>query len=247
MNKKPEKRTVRTQLNVKTDEKLSPGGDAKPPKYEARVCVSREEREACRELMYGLLLKPPYNARSLGVIQKWLGGDDRLVYIGVFNGVTGELAGSARLMLDYDATRHDNLSPELLEYCRSGQRLVDVGHYIDPRRKDKAVVFEMLFARTIQYLLDSSCNGVYIQVPEWQVATYTRLGFSPASEPFEPPGWAHRWRGMFLRVDRTTASYTCPDYRRDWQEKTSTELRDSFWHRIMEKIKNRGGLNLSLA
>lgn len=211
------------------------------PAWETRVCSSHEEKLACRDLSYRLLLGAEYSLRSLHHARKWLGPFERQVYIGAYSKIRGELLGTFRLMPDYDPTQFLNIYDEVIDFSSAGQRFVDVGAYISPRARRKCSVFEDLFAMTASYLLDAGINGVYIQAQLHQVTAYARLGFSVASKAFVPEGWGSCWRGMFMRVDQMIQNYDKADFQKFWRDKTSAELNTCFWERVMKKVNSRNG------
>ncbi len=207
--------------------------------YETRVCTSIEEIAECQELMYVLLTGSFYGGQNVSIIRKWLGPIENHVYLGAYSKKNGSLQGVFRLIPDFNPTIHSNLYDDVLGLFYSGQRLIDVGAYISPFKKERPSIFEALFTITAQYLFTREINGVYIQVKEDEVPSYTGLGFSPASIPFQPPGWNHYWTAMFMRFDQITQQYTDLDFQTDWRGKTSVDFRFPFWHRVMAKIKTR--------
>ncbi len=209
------------------------------PVYEARVCTSLEEIVECQELMYVLLTGSYYGGQNVDLIRKWLGPIENQVYLGAYSKQNGCLQGTFRLLPDFNPTIHSNLYDEVLDFFSSGQRLIDVGAYISPFKKERSSLFEALFTLTAQYLLASEINGVYIQVKENEVPNYTGLGFSPASTPFQPLGWDHCWRAMFMRFDQITQRYANPDFQTCWRKKSKEDFRFAFWHRVITKIKAR--------
>lgn len=205
--------------------------------FDLVVSTDLSEKETCNQLMQRQLLTPDYGLEDLKFLPDEIKSMAKNTFLAAHEAESMALVGTYRLS-DCDLSSFSNLNDAAVDFQSQGNRVVDVGAYIE-RRGRRVRVFEGLFLLMVRFLLEPGepC-GVYIQVQEQNVSYYNKIGFEVAGTPFTVDGWAPEWVPMLMRIDEVAEQYADLEFREKWEAKTGKELAVDFWSRVMRHVGN---------
>lgn len=200
---------------------------------EFHTCRTTAEKVRCRDFSFEVMRTPRYGLTDLGFLEPELWNVDRYTYIAAKPCESSELIATLRLDFEYDLSRFQHLSEELIERW-DHRRVAEGGHY----RLDDNSPFHQVNAYLGAFALSVKCcdevgvDTIYAELRGPDRDVFSAMGWEVVGPDFAAKGWDHRWWPMAIRLDLIRPQYLSASFATDWRRQTGVPFNAPFWRRV---------------